>query len=487
MHIHLVGVGGVAMGNLAAMLRRLGHTVSGSDKALYPPMSDRLKDWQIEARPFSETNLKGVDVAIIGNAISRGNVEVERILNDGLPYMSMPQALAEFLLKGKQVIVVAGTHGKTTTTFLIDHLLAQGGKQPGLFVGGVRADGVDGFRLTDSPYFVIEGDEYDTAFFDKGPKFLHYRPRHLVLTAVEFDHADIYADEAAYRLSFQRLLRLIPSQGSVVACAEDAGVRAVLEGYALAPVDWYAAGGFDAKKTKLSPSGKPRTFRRQGRLVEFDTPGRVERFAMIGAHNTLNALAASITASRLGVPERKIVEGLQSFPGVLRRQQVRIDRDRSAHSGAPITFIEDFAHHPTAVSATIDAVREAYPGRTVHALFEPRSASSHRNLFQKDYTRALARADQVYLCDVFDRDKVASKDRLDVKKLVQDVSAAGKKGAAKKDAPPRGAFFAKDPQALLEVFKKKFKPTPTGDVILAMSNGAFGGVYKTLDGFIRDA
>ncbi|MEQ9367168.1 MAG: Mur ligase domain-containing protein, partial [Leptospirales bacterium] len=222
MHIHLTGVGGVAMGNLAAMLKQSGHSVTGSDGPLYPPMSDKLRDWGIPVRAFDERNIRSkdggdVDLVVIGNAISRGNAEVEYVLNERVPYMSMSAALSEFYLKDKEVIVVAGTHGKTTTTFLIDHLLSAGGVSPGLFAGGVRGDGMDGWRVSpESPYFVIEGDEYDTAFFDKSAKFLHYRPRYLVVTSIEFDHADIYENERLYRRSFERLLRLVPSAGLVV-------------------------------------------------------------------------------------------------------------------------------------------------------------------------------------------------------------------------------------------------------------------------------
>ncbi|MBX7058964.1 MAG: UDP-N-acetylmuramate--alanine ligase [Leptospirales bacterium] len=485
MRIHLIGIGGVAMGNLAAMLRDLGHQVSGSDKALYPPMSDRLKDWKIEARPFGESNLKGAELVVVGNAVSRGNIEVETMLNLGLPYLSMPQALREFALKDKQVVVIAGTHGKTTTTFLVDHVLAHGKEgKPGLFAGGVRADGMDGFRISPrSPYFVIEGDEYDTAFFDRGPKFLHYRPRFLALTAIEYDHADIYPDEASYMQSYQRLLRLIPSQGLVVACASDAGVRAALDHYDLAPVEWYASKEFAALKQKLSPHGKVQTFTRVGRSVSFDFPGRLERFALIGAHNTGNALAAALIGRQVGVPQEKIREALVSFPGVLRRQQVRVETDRSKGAGGPVTFIEDFAHHPTAVAATIAALREAYPGRRVHALFEPRSASSHRSVFHKQYATAFAQADSAYLCDVFDRNKVEAGLRLDVKKLVADI----KTQSAKRGKAARGfeAQFARDPDALVEVFRKRFKPSADGDVVVAMSNGAFGGIYKKVDEFIR--
>ncbi len=474
------------MGNLAAMLKQIGHKVSGSDRPLYPPMSDKLKEWGIEVKQFDERNVKGADLVIVGNAISRGNVEAEYVLNERRPYMSMSRALAEFFLKDRRVIVVAGTHGKTTTTFLIDHILSHTGEKPGLFAGGVRGDGMDGFRVPEkSPYFVIEGDEYDTAFFDKAAKFLHYRPRFVVLTSVEYDHADIYENEREYRRAFARLLRIVPSEGAVIACAGDRGVREVLHGYELAPVQWYGSAQYGKKIGKMSARsganflGGLYSFRRQGRRVDFDFPGLVEDFALIGEHNTANAMAAALVARYAGVPKAQIVRALRSFPGVLRRQQVRVDLPRSQAVDAPITFIEDFAHHPTAVKATIAAVREAYPGRHVHALFEPRSATSHRSVFQRRYATALAKAHSVYVCDVFDKNKVPAGDRLDVKKIVADIKAS------RKSARGGAAVFGKDADDLFERFRKNFTPSSKGDVILAMSNGAFGGIYPRIDELLK--
>lgn len=451
MKIHLVGVGGIAMGNLAAMLRQLGHSVTGSDQALYPPMSTKLKAWGIEAKPYAAKNIGRADLYIIGNALSRGNPEVERILAEGLEYKSMPQALSELVLRGKSVIVVAGTHGKTTTTFLIDHLIAKAtGKPPGLFVGGVRADGMDGFRVAPkSPYFVIEGDEYDSAFFDKHSKFLHYRPNYLILTSLEFDHADIFRDDFEYNRTFERLLRLIPSNGLVVASHADKGVRGVLRGYQHAPIKFYA------KSEK-----------------EFSFLSSPEHYSLIGRHNRWNAQAALTLCRHLGLPEAKLREALRNFPGVLRRQQKRLELAGRTGVG-PLVFIEDFAHHPTAVKETIDAVRKAYKGRTIHALFEPRSASSRRAIFQTEYARALARADAVYVSELFDRARIPAKERLNVKTLVHDVSAA---------VP---AYYGAGADQVLAAFRTQFRRSPAGDVVLAMSNGAFGGIYKPLEEFLR--
>jgi UDP-N-acetylmuramate: L-alanyl-gamma-D-glutamyl-meso-diaminopimelate ligase len=462
MKVHVTGVGGVAMGNLAAMLKSLGHQVSGSDRDLYPPMSDRLREWKIDAMPFNAKNVAGADLCIIGNVISRGNVEVEEILNRGLPYMSLPQALYEFFLKGRRVIVAAGTHGKTTTTFLMHHILTSCGIRAGLFAGGVRADGMDGFAVPDSDVFVIEGDEYDSAFFDKGSKFLHYRPRYLILNAVEFDHADIFKNFEDYALSFRRLLRMIPGNGLVTANRDDPGVRDVLKDYTFSPVEW-----FGAKKKEGVFS-----FKRKGTKLDLDGLGSTERFPLIGDYNVRNALAASRVALAMGLRPAQILTAMESFPGVLRRQQVRLNR-----ADMPLTLIEDFAHHPTAVVQTIQAARQSFPGRRVHVFLEPRSATSHRNIFQKEYAAALSRADFAYMCDVHNPKKVRATERLNVRKVLSDAGRASGKSF-------RGVF-GKEPADLVRAFRKAFVPAKKGDVILLLSNGAFGGIYSQMEEALR--
>jgi len=464
MRIHLTGVGGVAMGNLAAMLREIGHTVTGSDVALYPPMSDRLRDWGIEVLPFDAKNVQSADLCIIGNVISRGNVEVEAILNDGIEYTSMSEAIARFFLKRKKVIVVAGTHGKTTTTFLIDHLLSQLEGPPGLFVGGIRADGFPGWRVGDSDYFVIEGDEYDTAFFDKHSKFLHYRPTYLVLTSIEFDHADIFRNMEEYLLQFRRLLRLVPSNGRVVACADYPHVRDILANHTFSPVLYYG-----------SDDSSGATFRRAGKRIDFNGIASCDSFPLFGAHNGANALAALLVLRECGFEPDAITKAMESFPGVLRRQQIRVDR--TATGGTPITLIEDFAHHPTAVRKTLESIRDAYPERAIHALFEPRSATSHRNIFEAEYGDAFSCADHVFITDVFNPEKVNESERLDVRKLIETIRT--------KKPEKAHVEFAADPSALLQNFTEGFLPSPGGDVIVVMSNGAFGGIYPKLDEFVK--
>jgi UDP-N-acetylmuramate: L-alanyl-gamma-D-glutamyl-meso-diaminopimelate ligase len=480
MRIHLIGVGGAAMGNLAAMLQKSGHRVSGSDENLYPPMSHRLKDWKIDARPFDREAVKKKDLVIVGNAISRGNVELEEALARGLQITSMAAAMQEFFLKGRQAIVVAGTHGKTTTSFLIDYILSQNARKkngqykksklPGLFVGGVRADGHPGFRMPgkDCPYFVIEGDEYDTAFFDKASKFLHYRPVHLILTSVEFDHADIFSDFDVYKKSFRILLRWIPRSGSLVACMDDEGVREVCDGYSFSRLFRY---GSSADHSHAIRQGDQVNFRildpKVGSFADYSC-----RPALIGEHNTYNALAAIHVARELGLKEGQILRGLETFPGVIRRQQLRVDgRTNGGHC-----FMEDFAHHPTAVQKTLAAVREAYPGHRIIALYEPRSATSHRNLFAKEYAGALAAADLVLLPDVFNRDKVPLDQRLDVPAMVQAINDGGTRARYCGDA--EGVWNA------LRNHWPELAATGGPIMVLAMSNGAFGGIYNRIDGLV---
>lgn len=484
MKIHLIGVGGAAMGNLAAMLKRSGHTVTGSDHALYPPMSDRLKEWKIEAGDFDRKRIASGGRAksalyIVGNAISRGNPEVEEALDLGLPLISMSQALYEFFLKGRRVQVVAGTHGKTTTTFLLHHILDRAGLKPGLFVGGIRADGHPGFAIPRGSLFAIEGDEYDTAFFDKGPKFLHYRPRDLILTHVEYDHADIYEDYEKYKRAFQLLLRWIPASGNVAAYAGSSGVREVMQSLPAGHVTWYGAEEDEGLLDPPSPTGgkgksarqKFAGFRRDARRIYLSGLGHVE-VPFVGRHNTANALAASLIARRLGVPARTILNALADFPGVLRRQQVRCEIQTPT---GPVLFMEDFAHHPTAVNVTVEAIRDAFTGYRLIGLFEPRSATSHRNTFQSEYAEAFSRLDEVYLCDVFNRNKVRQEERLDVAGLVATLNQRG-----------RRAFYAETPAVLLDRMKQELKRTGPM-VILAMSNGGFGNIYPQIEAWLRSA
>lgn len=460
MNIFLIGIGGIAMGNLARMLQEIGHNVSGSDQNLYPPMSDQLEEWALSPKKgFNPEDLNNQDLVIIGNAISRGNPQVEEVLNQGIPYMSMSQALREFFLKDKKVIVVSGTHGKTTTTFLLHYILKELGLGPGLFVGGIRKDGHPGFEVGTGDYFVIEGDEYDSAFFDKGSKFLHYKPYYLILTGLDFDHADIFPDMEAIRVQFRRLLKLVPNKGKVFYWDGSSELKALAKEFKFAPCEAYE---LDRKNSILSYKKSLLKWKKDGSLI---------RPKLMGLHNHRNAEVALRVAFSIApeLPE-KIQESFIGFPGVKRRQDVRYEDESTV-------VIEDFAHHPVAIQETIRAVREGYPGFKVISLFEPRSATSHRNVFQKEFSKCFSGSALVFITEVFNTKKVAKDIKLDVKKICSKTHVNS--GAL--------GIYTKNPKDLLTKLKKMlpaFKEDKV--VILAMSNGAFGGIYSDLVDMARD-
>ncbi|MDZ4725329.1 MAG: Mur ligase domain-containing protein [Leptospira sp.] len=454
MKIFLVGIGGIAMGNLAYMLKQLGHEISGSDQNLYPPMSDKLVEWGLSPKSgYAAENVKGADLVIIGNAISRGNPEVEAVLNSGIEYMSMAQAIGHFFLKGKKPIVIAGTHGKTTTTFLTHYLLSEIGLAPGLFVGGIRTDGHAGFDIGKGEYFVIEGDEYDSAFFDKSSKFLHYRPYYLVLNALDFDHADIFADLDAIKVMFKRLLNLVPSQGKVLSWNGSKNLNSILENYKHAPLEKFELG----EKNSI--------FKYEKGILSDTKNKKVLKPSLIGAHNYRNAEAAIRVCLEIAPNKREeIISAFLRFPGVKRRQEILFRSENSL-------LVEDFAHHPVAIHETVKAHKQAYPDYKIISLFEPRSATSHRNVFQDDFAKSFKGSDLTMITEVYQLNKVGSKSRLNVKKLVKDTKL--------KTSKP--AIYCKDPRDLIKHLTKeilKFKNHKI--VILAMSNGAFGGIYPDL-------
>ncbi|TGN02686.1 UDP-N-acetylmuramate--L-alanine ligase [Leptospira dzoumogneensis] len=458
MKIHLIGIGGIAMGNLASMLRSLGHEVSGSDAGVYPPMSDKLKEWGIPySEGFDAERVKGKDLIVVGNAISRGNPEVEEILNSGLEYVSMSAALEKYILAGKKVVVVAGTHGKTTTTFLIHHLLKEAGLNPGLFVGGIRKDGFPGFEFTNGNYFVIEGDEYDTAFFDKASKFLHYRPTYAVLNALDFDHADIFKDIGEIETMFSRLLRLVPGNGKVYYWAGAANLKRIC-GEASKFVKSEA---FEFNKRDSILTWK------KGELYSGE---RLLRPGFFGNHNYRNAEVALRVCEEIlkkeNIPKakEKLLDALESFPGVKRRQEILFESAKSI-------LIEDFAHHPVAVEETIRSVKQRFPGFKIISLFEPRSATSHRNVFQKEYSFAFKGSAVTMITEIYNLKKVSKDSRLDVKKLILKL-------------PKHSGtlpFYCKDPKDLVQKVRKILPQFEKDKIlILAMSNGAFGGIYPSL-------
>jgi UDP-N-acetylmuramate: L-alanyl-gamma-D-glutamyl-meso-diaminopimelate ligase len=459
--VHFIGICGTAMGTLAAMLQRRGDRVQGSDAHVYPPMSDFLRAEGIALlEGYEESHIHGaIDVVVVGNAVSRGNPELEAVLDRSIRYVSMPEIIRETFLWDAEAVVIAGTHGKTTTTALSGWLLTSGGADPSVLVGGIARNlGQNGqggsYRLGRGRAFVIEGDEYDSAYFDKSAKFLKYLPDIAVINNVEFDHADIYEDLDAVRLAFRRLVALVPRRGLVLlgadsaeAAALAAGAKSRVQTFGLGEgVTWRATGleqhGTGTRFTLHGPSGLTATL---------DVP-------LLGQHNVRNALAAIAVAHDCGLSLDAIRTGLLTFRGVKRRLEVVGER-------RGVTVYDDFAHHPTAVAETIAALRAARPGRRLWALFEPRSASSCRRVFQADFAHAFGGADAVVIAPVF-RSTLPEAERLDVPELVRDLTAAG---VAARELP--------SVEAIVDTVAREARD---GDDVLVMSNGGFGGIHGKL-------
>ncbi len=457
--LHFIGVCGTAMATVAAMLKKKGCDVIGSDRDVYPPMSEFLAAEGIDARSgYSATHITGdLDLVVVGNAISRGNPELEEVLDRKIRYCSLPELIRERFLWGARSIVVAGTHGKTTTTSLIGWVLTSGGLDPSVLVGGIaRNFGEQGssYRLGRGRDFVIEGDEYDSAFFDKTAKFLKYLPDIAVVNNVEFDHADIYSDLAAVSLAFERLVRLVPRRGLLLLGGDSAGARALAD-FALSPVetfgfgedvDWQAHGMEAAERTtmfRVRRGGSP--------YGTFEVP-------LVGAHNVRNALAAVAIGHASGLSVEQIRAGLQSFAGVKRRLEL-------VGSAGGVTVYDDFAHHPTAVAETLAAVRRANPSSRIWAVFEPRSATSCRRVFQTAFAQAFAAADQVLIAPVF-RSTLPESERLSVPELVRDLRHAGRS--------------AREAGSIDDIIAQIVGERHTGDLVVIMSNGAFGGIHRRL-------
>src|SRR6266496_1099856 len=372
-HIHLIGICGTAMASLAGMLAERGFHVTGSDAAAYPPMSDFLHSLGIPvAQPFAIENLNPLpDLVVIGNAISRGNVELEHVLDQRIPFCSLPQLLHDEFLKGKEVLVVAGTHGKTTTTSMLSWIFEIAGAQPSFLIGGIAENFGRSFQLGSGKYFIIEGDEYDTAFFDKGPKFLHYFPDAVILTSVEFDHADIYKDLEAVETAFKRLANLVPRRGRIIAFDTGDSIEQCIS-RALCPVERYGTGGgsnWRIADLKLKPDQTTWS------VIRNDQKFADLAFALAGEYNVWNASAAAAIAAHYGISADVIAAALSSFKSVKRRLEAKAEVNG-------ITIIDDFAHHPTAIAGTLRALRARYPSRRLWAILEPRSNTLRRNVFQ---------------------------------------------------------------------------------------------------------
>src|ERR1700735_1320114 len=423
-HIHMIGICGTAVASLAGMLKQRGFRVTGSDAAAYPPMSDFLRDLGIPlAQPFDARNLEPrPDLVVVGNAISRGNVELEQVLDHRLPFCSLPQLLHDEFLRGKEVLVVAGTHGKTTTTSMLAWIFHCAGLQPSFLIGGIAENFGSSFHLGRGRHFIVEGDEYDTAFFDKGPKFLHYFPDSIILTSVEFDHADIYKDLDAVETAFKRLVNLIPRRGRIIAfdgIAGDAAESASLErclSKAFCPSERYGtseSADWKIADLKLEAVQTSWSILHQGR------PWANFEFPLAGEYNVWNATAAAAMAAAYGIPKEEVAAALKTFKSVKRRLEVK-----ALVNG--ITIIDDFAHHPTAIAGTLKALRARYAGARLWAILEPRSNTLRRRVLQTDLARSLALADEGVVADVFKLEAIPESERLDPARVVAELVAAGK-------------------------------------------------------------
>jgi UDP-N-acetylmuramate: L-alanyl-gamma-D-glutamyl-meso-diaminopimelate ligase len=476
MHYHLIGICGTAMASLAGMLQARGHQVIGSDENVYPPMSTMLESLGIQVMhgykaehitadaarmPANRPQDAAVpDCIVVGNAIPRGNPEVEETLKRRLLYRSLPEVLKDEFIRGRRSLVVAGTHGKTTTTSLAAWVIDQAGLKPSFLVGGVVQNFGVSFRVTDSDYFIIEGDEYDTAYFDKGPKFMHYLPEVAIVNNVEFDHADIYKDLEAVKLAFRRLMNLVPGNGRLIVGWDSPPVRDVVASFGQKlftqletfgtsdDAKWQArdidfAGGLTSFKL----------FRDGANWGEFQTP-------LIGDFNVRNCLAVIVAADAWGIEKSKIAGALASFKSVRRRLEIRGEVNG-------ITVIDDFAHHPTAVRETLAALRTKYQGRRLIAVFEPRSRTSCHATFQQVYIDAFAPADYVIISRVYDAERAAEMGGvLDIEKLIEDISA-----------PDKPAFAITEVDEIVNALQSELH---SGDVVAIMSNGAFGGIHDKL-------
>ena len=440
------------MGTLAAMFRELGLQVTGSDQAVYPPMSDFLRDRGILFHEgYAEKNLSPKpDLAIVGNALSRGNPELEAVLSHRIPFVSLPELLRGWFLYKTRNLVVSGTHGKTTTSTMLAFLLEKAGLHPSWFIGGVPLDLPGGCHHGTGPFWVLEGDEYDTSFADKRSKFLHYLPELVILNNVEFDHADIYPDLAAIQKSFRQLLQQVPQNGLALINADDPNALAVAQ---------------DAPCEILEVGSGPQAAARYKILKEdsagcrFTLHGQEFHLQLAGRHNVHNASMALCAAHTLGLPLDKLAAILPTFRGVRRRLEVRAEANG-------ITLVDDFGHHPSALRESIAALRAKYPGRRLWALFEPRSNTTRRGIFQNELAQSLSAADGVYITEIARKEQIDPQMRLDPKKIADDIRKAG-----------RESFYLPGPEEILKDILPRLK---SGDVVAVFTNGSFGGLVSRL-------
>jgi UDP-N-acetylmuramate: L-alanyl-gamma-D-glutamyl-meso-diaminopimelate ligase len=468
-HIHLIGICGTAMASLAGMLKQRGFRVTGSDAAAYPPMSDFLAELGIAvAQPFDAHHLQPApDLVVVGNAISRGNPELEELLDRRIPFCSLPQLLHEEFLRGKEVLVVAGTHGKTTTTSMLAWIFHTAGMQPSFLIGGIAENFGSSFHLGQGKHFILEGDEYDTAFFDKGTKFLHYFPDAMILTSVEFDHADIYKDLDAVENAFKRLVNLIPRRGRIIAfdgmaggAKESPSLERCLS-KAFCPVKRYGAGEHSAWRItnlQLAPEKTSWT------VLDGSRAWADLEFPLAGEYNVWNATAAAAMAAAYGISKEEISAALKTFKSVKRRLEVKAQVNG-------ITIIDDFAHHPTAIAGTLKALRARYAGARLWAILEPRSNTLRRRVLQAELARSLAVADEIVVAGVFRSDAVPEDERLDLPELASDIQKHGKR-----------ARLLATADEIVEAIAPEMRH---GDIVAILSNGGFGGIYEKLPARLR--
>jgi UDP-N-acetylmuramate: L-alanyl-gamma-D-glutamyl-meso-diaminopimelate ligase len=458
------------MASLAGLLKSAGHTVTGSDRNVYPPMSDELKAMGIAySEGYSPSNLTPApDVVIVGNAISRGNEELEAVLDGKLNYTSAAVTLKELFIRGKHSIAVAGTHGKTTTTALLAWALDRAGLNPGFLIGGVAENFGKSFRATNSNYFVIEADEYDTAYFDKVPKMWHYLPDTAIVTNIEFDHADIYRDLEAYKWAFSRFINLIPRNGRLIAGWDSPIVRE-LAPKSFAPVESFTYGSAEAPLDRSSHwTATDVRFSESGtsfRAMRGDSEWGAVTTTLAGAFNVRNTLAVIAAAESIGADRNGVLEGLGTFRSVKRRMEV-------AGVVAGVVVMDDFAHHPTAVRETLGAIRQKYAGRRVVAVFEPRSYTAQRREFQADFESALGSADEIVLGGLFHPERYTADTAIDPGAMVDGWKRSGK-----------AAAHFQEPEAIAEYLLPRLK---AGDVVVVMSNGNFGGLHEKILGGLKD-
>jgi UDP-N-acetylmuramate: L-alanyl-gamma-D-glutamyl-meso-diaminopimelate ligase len=454
---YLVGICGTAMASLAGMLKSKGYVVSGSDSDVYPPMSTYLDELGIRVyNGYKSENLLDAtpDIVVIGNAVSRGNPEVEQVLDSGIRYQSMAETVKELFIRGKNSIVVSGTHGKTTTTAMLAWMLEVARRKPSFLVGGIAENFGGSFQIGKGREFVIEGDEYDTAFFDKGPKFLHYLPQILLLKNIEYDHADIYPDIESLKIAFRRVINIVPRSGLIIAGVDSPIVRELIPA-AFSRVAEVGIQQGDWRARDIAPANEGmgfRVFHKDVHVGDFTIP-------MLGTFNVQNAIGVIVVGKELGIENGKIQKGLSSFKSVKRRLELRGEVER-------IRIYDDFAHHPTAVLETLRAIRERYPTARIWAVFEPRSQTCRRKIFEQEFIKSFDPADTVVVARVFASGKLAEDEQLSPDAVVEGVRARGKIAET---------FDTTD--EIVDYISRNATP---GDQIVVMSNGGFDGIHRKL-------